>query len=215
MSCVGSRLLGNDLCRARVRTADSTESNLASHHASPTAHPSSVRRVATIVQWPFLVGHAALSQLDLAWRMKKRFHGKSARADEVDENGHVMQSATYLSTLRHATHELRRVRAVEPTQPPLLRCRIDPHHVTPRAEHEPARARSIDEQSPVAIEPCEPAVERSHFAGCLHALRPLVRNDLPALVHAAVQQQLADTRLVARADFYATTPVRAAGNGQR
>src|SRR5947207_1571383 len=93
------------------------------------------------------------------------------------------------------------MRAVEPTPyHDCLALRIDPHGVAARAEHEPTRARCIGEHAPITVEPCEPAVEWSDGAGGLHLPHPL----------AAIQQQLADAGLVARADAHAAAPVRAA-----
>src|SRR5438876_9190526 len=95
------------------------------------------------------------------------------------------------------------MRAVEPT--PYHHClalRVDPHRVATRAEHEPARARCIGEHAAIAVEPREQAIEWSDGARGLHLSHPL----------AAIQQQLADTGLVARADAHPAAPVRSARN---
>ena len=73
-----------------------------------------------------------------------------------------------------------------------------------------ARVRCTGEVRSVPVQPEQPAAERRNGARRHHAQNPVFRDELAALARAAVQQQLADAGLVARADRDAAAPVRAA-----
>ena len=93
-----------------------------------------------------------------------------------------------------------------------LPLRIDPGNRAAGADCEKTGRGRAGEYAAFEIQPDQIAVKRRQRAGRAHSAHPLGRNNLPPLVPAFVQQQLADARLVQAVDRNAAAPMTAAGN---